>query len=81
MRGLITKPTYEGYIGHKYTKIAVKTLQYIKEIAVFLPQSEEVVHTAMIVHSLHQVSHEFRIEERHREFQKFDEEVAHQGTT
>lgn len=38
MRGLITKPTYEGYIGHKYTKIAVKTLQSIKEFAVFLPQ-------------------------------------------
>lgn len=33
----------------------------------------------MIVHSLHQVAHQFGVEERHRQFQKFDEEVAHQG--
>ena len=30
---------------------------------------EEVVHTAMVVHSLHQVAHEFRIKERHRQLQ------------
>ena len=39
---------------------------------------EEVVHTAMVVHSLHQVAHELRVKERHRQFQELDEEVAHQ---
>ena len=38
---------------------------------------EEVIHSAMVVHSLHQVAHEFRVKERHRQFQEFDEEVAH----
>ena len=32
----------------------------------------------MIVHSLHQVAQEFRVKERHRQLQEFDEEVAHQ---
>ena len=40
--------------------------------------SEEVVHTAMVVHPLHQVTHEFRVKKKHWQFQEFDEEVAHQ---
>lgn len=32
----------------------------------------------MVVHSLHQVAHEFRIKERHRQLQELDEEVAYQ---
>jgi len=40
---------------------------------------KEVVHTAMVIHSLHQVAHELGVEERHREFQELDEEITHQG--
>ena len=40
--------------------------------------SQEVIHTAMVVHSLHQVTHKLRVEERHRQLQEFDEEVAYQ---
>ncbi len=39
---------------------------------------EEVVHAAVVVHPLHEVAHELGVEERHRQFQQFDEEVAHQ---
>ena len=39
---------------------------------------KEVVHTAMVVHPLHQVAHELRVKERHRQLQELDEEVAHQ---
>lgn len=39
---------------------------------------QEIVHTAMVIHSLHQVTHEFRVKERHRQFQEFDKEIAHQ---
>ena len=39
---------------------------------------EKVIYTAMVAHSLHQVSHEFRVKERHRQLQEFNEEVAHQ---
>jgi len=30
---------------------------------------QESIYSAMVVHSLHQVAHEFRIKERHRQFQ------------
>ena len=40
--------------------------------------SKEIVHTAMVVHSLHQVAHELRIKERHRQLQELDKEVANQ---
>ena len=33
----------------------------------------------MVVHSLHQVAHQFGVEERHGKFQQFDEEVGYQG--
>ena len=33
---------------------------------------------AVVVHPLHEVTHELGVEERHRQFQQFDEEVAHQ---
>ena len=39
---------------------------------------EEIVHSAMVVYSLHQVSHEFRVKERHWQLQEFDEKVAYQ---
>ena len=39
---------------------------------------KEVVHTTMVVHSLHQVAHEFRVKERHRQLQELDKEVAYQ---
>lgn len=39
---------------------------------------QESIYSAMVVHSLHQVAHKFRVKERHRQLQKFDEEVAHQ---
>ena len=39
---------------------------------------EEVVHAAVVVHPLHEVAHELGVEERHRQFQQLDEEVAHQ---
>ena len=32
----------------------------------------------MVVHPLHEVAHELGVEERHRQFQQLDEEVAHQ---
>lgn len=37
-----------------------------------------VVHAAVVVHPLHEVAHEFCVKERHRQFQQFDKEVAHQ---
>ena len=39
---------------------------------------QESIYSAMVVHSLHQVAHEFRIKERHRQLQELDEEVAYQ---
>ena len=32
----------------------------------------------MVVHALHQVTHQFGVEERHREFKQFDEKVGNQ---
>lgn len=32
----------------------------------------------MVVHALHEITHELGVEERHRKFQEFDEKVAHQ---
>ena len=33
----------------------------------------------MVAHPLNQVAHQFGVEERHRQFQQFDEEIAYQG--
>ncbi len=33
----------------------------------------------MVAHPLHQVAHQFGVEERHGKFQQLDKEVGHQG--
>ena len=40
---------------------------------------KEFLYPVMVVHSLHQVAHQFGVEERHGKFQQFDEEVGYQG--
>ena len=39
---------------------------------------QEVVHSRVVTHTLHEIPHEFSVEKRHGQFQKLDEEVAQQ---
>ncbi len=53
-------------------------LEYLPPQRLVVVAGEEVVHAAVVVHPLHEVAHELGVEERHRQFQQFDKEIAHQ---